>query len=225
VEHWFSDVPAGAPVPPMAPPAAVLTQETRLVYQDRVQLPRLYMAWLSPAGLRPGDAEMSVLAGLLTRGKNSRLYKRLVYDLQIAQDVTAYQNGERYSGMFLIMATARTGHTLAEIEKVIEEEISRIAAEPPTPRELGRVVNQYESMFVDALESVEQKSDALNEYFFQTGNPDYFQEDLARFKALDPADISAAAATTLRKDARVVLSVVPNGKTELASGKGTEVKP
>jgi zinc protease len=123
------------------------------------------------------------------------------------------------------MATARTGHTLAELERVIEEEIQKLAAEPPARRELERVVNQYESMFLDGLESIEQKSDALNDYFFRTGNPDYFNEDLARFKALDPTDISAAAATVLRKDARVVLSVVPKGKKDLASGNGKEVTP
>jgi zinc protease len=168
---------------------------------------------------------MSVLAGLLTRGKNSRLYKRLVYDLQIAQEVFAYQDPQQLSGTFVLAATARSGHTLAELERVIDEEITRIAAEPPARRELERVVNQYEVMFLNALESVEQKSDALNEYFFRTGNPDYFNEDLARFKALDPTDISAAAASLLRKDARVVLSVVPKGKKDLASGNGKEVKP
>jgi zinc protease len=225
VEHWFSDVPAGKPVPVFSAPAAALTGEQRLVYEDRVQLPRLYMAWLSSPAYRAGDAEMSVLAGILTRGKNSRLYKKLVYDLQIAQDVEAYQDGQQLAGTFLLMATARSGHTLAELERVIEEEIQKLAAEPPSKRELERVVNQSESMILDGLESVEQKSDALNEYFFRTGNPDYFNEDLARFKALDPTDISSAAATVLRKDARVVLSVVPKGKKDLASGKGKEVTP
>jgi len=225
VERWFSDVPRGKPVPVFGMQAAALTKEDRLVYEDRVQLPRLYMAWLSPAAYRAGDAELSVLAGLLTRGKNSRLYKRLVYDLQIAQDVMAYQDPQQLSGTFLLMATARTGHTLAELERVIDEEIGKLVAEPPSRRELERVVNQYEAMFLDGLESVEQKSDALNEYYFRTGNPDYFEEDLSRFKALDPQDLSAAAAATLRSDARVVLSVVPIGKKELASGKAKEVKP
>jgi zinc protease len=225
VEHWFSDVPAGKPVLVMPTPAAALTKEVRLVYEDRVSLPRLYMAWLSRPAFRAGDAEMSVLAGLLTRGKNSRLYRRLVYDLQIAQDVFAYQDPQQLSGTFVLAATARSGHTLAELERVIDEEISRIAAEPPARRELERVINQYEVMVLDALESVEQKSDALNEYYFRTGNPDYFHEDLARFKALDPPDISAAAASVLRRDASVVLSVVPKGKKDLASGKGREVKP
>ena len=137
----------------------------------------------------------------------------------------AYQDGQQLAGAFLLMATARTGHGLAELERVIEEEIQKLAAEPPARRELERVVNQYESMFLDGLESVEQKSDALNDYYFRTGNPDYFNEDLARFKALDPTDISAAAATVLRKDARVVLSVVPKGKKDLASGNGKEVTP
>ena len=87
VEKWFSDVPAGKPVPPVAAPPAMLTAVTRKTMTDRVQLPRLYLAWLTPALHRPGDAALDVVSSLLTSGKNSRLYKRLVYDLQIAQDV------------------------------------------------------------------------------------------------------------------------------------------
>lgn len=227
VQKWFSDIPSGNPVPPIDPPAAALDQEKRLVYEDRVQLPRLYMAWHTPAGFTAGDAEMDLLAAILAGGKNSRLYKRLVYEMQIAQDVAAYQQSQRLASNFQIVATARTGHTLSELERVIQEEITRLKTDPPAARELQRVVNQYESSFLDRLERVGGfggKADQLNAYFVQTGNPDYFQEDLARYRAIDPDDISAVAQTYLPDNARVVLSVVPNGKKELASGKGKEVK-
>jgi zinc protease len=222
VEKWFSDVPTSPLVPPQAPPAAMLTQEKRVLLEDRVQLPRLYMAWLSPGILKPGDAELDVLANVLTGGKNSRLYKRLVYDLQIAQDVRAFQASSELSSEFQIQATARPGHTLSELEQVIQQEIDRIKREPPTAREVGRAVNQYEAGFLDQLEHIGSfggKADQLNQYFTYTGNPDYFNEDLARYKALSPDDVTAIASRFLRDDARVVLSVVPQGKPDLQAQK------
>jgi zinc protease len=225
VGKWFSEIPAGSPVPPVDPPAAALSEEKRLMFEDRVQLPRLYMAWLTPALFTPGDAEMDILANLLAGGKNSRLYKRLVYELQIAQDVSAFQSSASLSSSFWIIATARTGHTLAEIESVIVEEIERVKSETPAEREVQRAVNQYEAGFLDGLETAGGKADQLNNYFTRTGNPDYFNEDLARYKALGPGDIQAAAQSFLLPKARVVLSVVPLGLKELAAQSSKEVKP
>jgi zinc protease len=227
IEKWFSDVPAGPPVLSMDRQAVSLNEEKRLVYEDKVQLPRLYMTWLSPPMFTPGDAELDVLANVLAGSKNSRLYKRLVYELQIAQDVSAFQQSQQLASTFQVIATARAGHGLAELEKVIQEEINKLKNEPPTIREVGRAVNQYESSFLDRLEGVGGfggKADQLNAYFTQTGNPDYFHEDLARYKALDPTDVCTAAQTYLPDKARVVLSVIPQGKKELAAGPAREVK-
>ena len=219
VEHWFSDVPAGPAVGPLDGPAAFLTAEKRVVLEDRVQLPRLYMCWLSPAIFAPGDAELDIAADVLAGGKNARLYKRLVYDMQIAQDVRASQGSAELVSEFCITATARSGHGLAELESVIQEELNRLKAEGPADREVQRAVNQNEAGFLSQLESIFGKADRLNSYHFRTGNPDYFNEDLARYKAVVPRDVQAMVQTYLRDDARVILSVVPNGKPELAAGR------
>jgi zinc protease len=222
VEKWFSDVPRGAPVPPLSAPTPVLAAEKRLTLEDKVQLPQLFIGWLTPPYFHPGDEAMDVLARVLASGKNSRLYKRLVYDLQIAQDVSAGQNSAALGSTFLITATAREGHGLAEIEKVITEEIAKIQNDPPTARELERAVNQIESAFYGALERVGGfggKADRLNLYEHYTGRPDYFTEDLARYTSLDPRDVQSAARTYLKSDARLVLSVVPEGKRSLAAEK------
>ncbi len=221
VEYWFSDVAPGDPVPPPAVPSAYLAEEKRPLLEDRVSLPRMYMAWLSPAIYQPGDAELDILASILSDGKNSRLYKRLVYDLQIAQDVNAFQYSMEQGGSFWIIATARSGHDLDELERVIQEEIDRLKMEMPTEREVQRAVNQYEAGFLGGLERVGGfggKANALNSYYFRTGNPDYFNEDLARYKAIDPIDIQALTRTYLRDDGRVILSVVPEGQPDLAAG-------
>jgi zinc protease len=222
VEKWFSDVPRGAPVPPLSAPTPVLQREKRLTLEDQVQLPRLYLAWLTPPLLAPGDETMDVLARVLAFGKNSRLFKRLVYDLQIAQDVSASQNSGALGSFFLITATAREGHGLAELEKVIAEELGKVKDAPPAARELERAVNQIESVFYGALERVGGfggKADQLNSYDFYAERPDYFAEDLARYASLDPLDLQSAARRYLRDDARLVLSVVPKGKPALAAGK------
>jgi len=219
VEKWFGGIPAGKPVEPQNPAAVRLNEEKILVMEDRVQLPRLYMTWITPQRFTPGDAELDVLANILTGGKNSRLYQKLVYELQIAQDVRASQGSSKLSSQFQIVSTARAGHTLEELKNVIQQEIDKIKNEAPKQRELQRTVNQYEASFLDALEKpggFGGKANQLNEYFYYTGNPDYANEDLSRYKALSVNDIRNVAQTYLRDNGRVILSIVPKGKTDLA---------
>jgi zinc protease len=215
-EKWFADVPAGERIEQRSIPVPVIESTRRIMLEDRVQLPRLYMSWVSAPAYKDGDAAMTALGRLLAGGKNSRLYKRLVYELQIADDVSAFQNGGWLGGEFQVVATARTGHTLEELERVILEEIEKVKTAAPEPRELERIVNQYEVGFLEQLEVVAAKADQLNEYLYYTGTPDYFNQDLARFRALTPADLSAAARQFLDPDRRIVLSIVPRGGTALA---------
>jgi zinc protease len=217
-EKWFSDVPASEPVEPYAPRPVVLREEKRLVLEDDVQLPRLYVAWVTPPALAPGDAALDAVAGVLASGKNSRLYRRLVYELQVAQDVTAYQGSAALASTFQVVVTARSGRALPEILRLVDEEIARLAQEPPAERELARFLNQTEAGFYDRLERVGGfggKADQLNAYYFATGNPDFFEEDLARYRALSPSDVQAAASRWL-SPGRVIVSVVPRGKKDLA---------
>jgi zinc protease len=229
VQKWFGEIPRGPEVPPLDAITPTLSSEKRDVMEDNVQLPRLYMNWHSPASFRPGDATMDLLASILAGGKNSRLYKRLVYDMQIAQDVSAFQSSSQLAGFFTIVATARSGVTLKEIEKVIQEEIDRIKREHPTHREVQRAINQFESGFLNRLEQIGGfggKADMLNNYYFYTGNPDYFNEDLARYRSTDAPDISTSAQTFLKDNARFILSIVPKGKLDLSAGGGKgDVKP
>jgi zinc protease len=219
VERWFSDVPGGKTPAPIGAPPAYLSGEKRVTIEDQVQLPRLYMVWLTPAGYTPGDEALDVLEEILASGKNSRLYKRLVYDMQIAQDVSASQDSHLLGSEFEINVTAREGHSLSEIEKVVQEEIDRIKREPPTARELARALNGYEAGFYRALERVASTANLLNSYETLAGRPDFANEDLSRHFAVSAADIQTIAVKQLPDDARVVVSVVPKGKTPLAAEK------
>jgi len=215
VEKWFSDVPAGKPVPPLTAPTAVLDGVKKKTITDRVQLPRLYLAWLTPAMLKPGDAELDIVSNLLTGGKNARLYKRLVYDMQIAQDVNAGQQSQALDSNFLIITTARPGQSLDKIQAVIDEELDKLRATAPEAREITRAINQIEANFYRNMERVGGfggKANQLNSYYKAAGTPDYFQKDLERYRSLTPADIKAAIEKYLPKDRRVELSVVPGEK-------------
>jgi zinc protease len=217
-EKWFGDLPPSAPVEPLAPRPVVLTVEKRLLAEDRVELPRLYLAWPTPPYLSAPDGALEGLAAVLASGKNSRLYKRLVYDLQVAQDVSAFQNSGALGSSFVVIATARAGHGLEEIRRLVDEEIARIRTEAPTEREVQRFQNQAETDVLGRLERVGGfggKADQLNQYYFYTGNPDYFEEDLARFRAVSPSEVRAVAQRYLGPG-RVLLSIVPSGKKELA---------
>ena len=220
VEKWFSDVkPGTTPVAPIDYPHAMLTGVTRKTIEDRVQLPRLYISWLTPSLFKPGDAELDVVSQVLAGGKNSRLYKRLVYDLQIAQDVSAFQASAALDSQFQIVVTARppgantTPTALIDrIRTIVDEEIARLQQSPPSAREFQRAINQIEASFYNRMENVggfSGKGNQLNAYYTETGDPDYFNEDLSRYRSLSANDIQAAAAFWLPANRRVELTVEP----------------
>jgi zinc protease len=217
IEHWFSDVKVGKMADPIEAPPAQLTSVIKETLTDRVQLPRLYLTWHSPAIYHPGDAELDTVAGILTGGKNSRLYKRLVYDMQIAQSVSAGQNSNQLGSTFQIVVTARPSSdspekVLERLKGIIDEELNKLREAPPTDREMQRMLNSTEASFYNRMERVGGfggKADQLNGYLVQAGNPDYFNEDLARYRALQPNDIQAAVRRWLPADRRLELSVVP----------------
>jgi zinc protease len=198
----------------------VLAAEKRLLLEDRVELPRLYLAWPAPPHYAPAEAALIALGGILADGKNSRLFRKLVYEMQIAQDVAAYLDTGALSSSFNVVVTARTGHTLEEIRRLVDEEIARLAKEPPTERELQRFQNQAEAQLLRNLESVGDKADQLNGYYFYTGNPDFYEEELASYRALSPSDVRAAAQEFLGPG-RVLLSVVPQGKPQMGIPVGS----
>ena len=216
VEKWFADVPRGRnEVPTLAPPTAALDGVRKKAITDRVQLPRLYMAGHTPALFQPGDATMDLVSSVLTGGKNSRLYRRLVYDMQIAQDVAAFQQSGALGSSFVIIATARPGQTLDTIQAVIDEELDKLRRAAPEAREVTRAFNQTEASFYRQMERVggfSGKANQLNAYYTATGTPDYFEKDLARYRVVSTADIQGAVVKYLPKDRRVELSVVPAEK-------------
>jgi len=215
---YFGDLEPGPPAEPVVAQAA-LAGDVRIVLEDRVELPRLYMSWLSPAMFAAGDAELDLVSDLLANGKTSRLYRRLVFDERIATDVSAGQSSREIAGYFQVTATAAPGHTLPEIEAIVLDEIARLAEAGPSDEEMDRGRVQAEAQFVFRLQTVGGfggKSDQLNAYNVFVGDPGYFDRDLGRYQAVTAASLQQVAATYLCRAPRVSLSIVPRGRTHLA---------
>jgi zinc protease len=218
VRAYFEPIANGERVPPVAADAA-LSGETRILLEDRVELPRLYMCWLTPAMFGDGDAELDLAADFLANGKTSRLYRRLVFEERIATDVSAAQNSREIGGFLQVTATAAPGRSLGELQVAILSEIERLAAEGPTEDDMERGRVQAESQFVFRLQTVGGfggKSDQLNAYNVFVGDPSYFSLDLQRYLAVTPSSLCDAMKRYLLSDRRVTLSVVPAGRSDLA---------
>jgi len=219
VRGYFGDIPAGPAVGPVTAETPSLAGEIRLLLEDRVELPRLYVAWHSPAHFAGGDAELDMVADLMANGKTSRLYRALVYERRVATEVAASQNSRELSSFFQIVATAAPGHTLAELDEAITGELARFVAAGPEPAEMERAAAQAEAHFILRLQTVGGfggKSDQLNAYNVLLGDPGRFGEDMARYRGATAEDLRRAAAAWLEPSARVALSVVPEGRADLA---------
>jgi zinc protease len=184
------------------------------VLEDKVQLPRVYYAWHTAKAFHEDDAALDVLAYVLAGDKNSRLYKRLVYELQVAQDVAAFQNSGRLDGSFQLFVTPKPGQTPTRMAQLINEELAKLVTQGITERELTRAQNVIRAQFLDRLAQVLGKADQLNFYNYFVGTPDYLEQDAARYEQVTQEDVKRVAEEYLGRP-KVVLTVVPEGKKEL----------
>ncbi|MEW5918435.1 MAG: insulinase family protein, partial [Gemmatimonadota bacterium] len=222
VRQLFADIPRGPAITRNSPPTFQV-KDTFVVAEDRVQLPRVYLSWHSVKKFDTDDAALEAAAYLLTGARNSRLTNTLVYEKELTGDVFAFQNSKKLDGDFQLQATARPGKSLDSVVATIDREIQRLANEGPTARELEQGKNAIESIFLNQLEFVRAKADQLNEYYYFTGEPDYFQKDLDRYRAVTADDVKRVVRKYLQAP-RVTLSVVPLGKKELAVTKKETVQ-
>ncbi|MBI4887860.1 MAG: insulinase family protein [Acidobacteria bacterium] len=212
VTKYFGTLRRGPAVPPITADTPRITAERRRVVPSRVELPRVYMTWLTPPIFKPGDSAADVAANILGSGRSSRLYKKLVYDRQIAQDVSAQQNSLILGSMFQIEATARPGHTAQELEQAIDEELAALRMQAPAPAEVERARNTIETAIIGGLERLGGfggVADRLNSYNHYLGTPGYLDRDIQRYRAVTPAAVLAFAREYLTTGARVVVHAVP----------------
>jgi zinc protease len=215
VAQYFGPIPRGPAVKRRATiPVVVIPRDKFIVLEDKVQLPRLFYTWPTVKAFAPDDAALDILALVLANDKNSRLYKKLVYDLQIAQTARAFQESGKLDGKFQVDVTPMPGQKVGDIDKVVKMEISNIIDNGISTRELQRAQNSYKANFLNRLASVLGKADQLNFYNYFVGTPDYVQQDAARYERVTAADVQRVARKYLGKP-KIVLTVVPEGKTDM----------
>jgi zinc protease len=217
VTKYFADIPRG---PAITRPrlADFKVRDTAIVAEDRVQLPRLYLQWHAVKAYHEDDAALDVTSYLLSGARNARLTSALVYGKEVAKDAFANNDSKKLDGDFSIVATARAGVPLDSVRAGVDAELRRLAREGPTARELEQAKNTIEAGFLNRLEFAQAKADQLNSYYYFTGRPDSFQADLDRYRAVTADDVKRAVSTYLMGP-RVMLSIVPQGKRELAAKK------
>ncbi len=223
----FNEIPSG-PVPVAVAPQTLpaVSSPPPLCLEDRVELPRIYLAWPTPALFADGDADLDLLSEVLAGGKSSRLQRALLHDRQLATDVAAGQESREISGLFTIAATAAPGAALTEIEAVVAAELDRLAVDGPSEDEIARASARVESDFAHRRQSVGGfggKADQLNAYNVFAGTPGYFGADRERYAGATIASVRSAAATHLASATRIALSVVPTGSTAAALPGSTPV--
>ncbi len=211
VDHYFGDIPSGPPVARhnawVAPRKGVHRQQM----EDRVPQARLYKVWNTPQLGSAEDPRLDLIASVLATGKTSRLYKRLVYDDQIATDVNAFQYSREIGSLFVVQATARPGGDLAAVERAVDEEMARLIAEGPTPDEVQRARTQDFARFVRGVERIGGfggKSDVLAQSQVFLGSPDAYKKRYEHVRSATATDLKETAKTWL-SDGVYVLEVHP----------------
>jgi len=216
IQKYFGDLPQGKPVERPKVPLGKLDASKRLVYEDRVQVPRLYIQWPTVGSKHDDDYALSVMGSILSGPRTARLTKALVYDTQIASQVAAFENSAEDVGVFQLVVIPRPEHTLTEIEAAVDQVIQKFATEGPTAEELQKAKAGLELGFLRGLESNLGKANQLISGAVFDNNPAQFKTDYQKTLAVTAADVKRVANQYLTRP-RIVLSVVPKGKKDQAS--------
>ncbi len=219
VKRYFGDIPPSPPISRHSSWIAKRAGSHRESVQDRISQPRIYKMWNVPGWGTVCADNLDLASSILAEGKNSRLYKRLVYDDQIATAVSAYVNTREIGGVFTIQADAKPGGALAAVEKAIDEELAKFLADGPTEKELERVRTQYMARFVRGVERIGGfggKSDILATSQVYGGSPDAYKTTLEHMDKATPAAVKETSVRWL-SDGVYILEVTPY--PQIAAGK------
>lgn len=220
VAKYFGPIPAGPALDRPDRYIPRLDGEKIVEVADRVPQERTYFAWATMPMFEPGDAELDIAATILSDGLSSRLNKVLVYDKQLASNISSFQFSQEISGVFVITATARPGASLSEVERLVTQEIARLAKGGPTQEEVDRAKTKWEYQFVTGLERIGGfggKADLLAQYNTYLGDPGYFERDFARYRSVTPATIRDTVAKWLDTGNRLLVRFHPETSKRAAS--------
>ena len=223
IAKYFGEFPRGKTITRPAAGPVTLDREIRLVFEDRVQVPRLYMVWPTVGEKNDDSFALSVLDAITAGPRTTRLTKALVYDQQSAASVGTSQDSYEDAGQWMLTITPRPGHSLTDLEAATDAILERLKTEGPTVEEIQRATAGLEFRFISSLQSNLGKAQRLADGAGFHGNPGYFQTEYQKMLAVTPADVKRVANKYLTQG-RVVLSIVPMGQLSQAS-RPSESKP
>ena len=227
VEKYFGNIPAGPPVAHHEVWVAKMTATHRQHVQDRVPQARIYKIWNVPQDGTPDGDYLDLVSDVLSVGKSSRFYKRLVYDDQIATNANAFVGLNEIAGQFRVQATAKPGGDLAQVEKELDEELAKFLKDGPTQEELARVKAQYQANFIRGIERIGGfggKSDQLARNQVFHGDPAHYKISMKRVQEATAEDLKAAANRWL-SDGVYILEVHPFPEYKAATAGADRSKP
>jgi predicted Zn-dependent peptidase len=212
VRAYFGALAGSGPKPERRASTFERATPRRMRLEDRVNRPRVLFVARTQPHLTDRDAELDVLATVLSKGKASRLHRVLVHERRLALDVYAGQWSGRLESQFVIWATAREGVAIETLEDALSRELEILRAEGPVDDELVRAKAGIAHAFARKLDGVAGRASMMNTYMAVKGTPDWLAEDLARYARTTPESVRIAAFEALDPAHRVILVVVPKAE-------------
>ena len=209
VEYWFSDIPRGEDLKPLNVAPVQLDSVVKKEIIDKVELPSRTICWHTPKEFTPDDIALDIAGLILADGKESRLQKRMIVKEQLAQLVNATQMSQSLGSIFSIDFMPRPGHTLDELQSVVDEELRKLAQDPPSEEEMAVAVNGLKAAFYRTIEKNANVANYLNRYYLTVGKADYFEENLEEYMAVTPERVSEVVRRYLVPDKRLELTTIP----------------
>lgn len=196
VELYFGDIPPGPPIVKHDVWAPKLAQDSHMSMQDRVPQARIFKNWVGPH-FTSADADLLTIAGaILSSGKTSRMYQRLVYQDQTATAVDAAPMFFEIAGFLGVDATAQPGGDLGAIEAAIDEEMARFLEDGPTQEEVDRAVTGIRAGLIRGLEEIggfDGKAQLLARNATYAGDASFYKTSMRRMEQATPAAVRDAA--------------------------------
>lgn len=200
VKKYFDNIELGKKLEEINTDSIELNETKKVVHKDNVQISRIYFAWHSDKAYSEDDAALDILADILAGSKNSRLYKNLVHDLQIAQDVSAFQYSAKYNGVLFLIVSVKHEIELSIIREKVFETINELIKSGVNEKEVVRAVNGYKSSFIYSLQNLDNMTNQINNYNCNLKEPNSFLFDLGRYNKLNTESINKVAAKYLTKN-------------------------
>ncbi len=214
IEKYFGNIPPAANIPDIIYPDVALDQTKCVIHYDKVNLPKIYLAWQTDASFSDEDFALSLSSFILGNSKTKYLFKKLVYDKQVAVNISCSVISYKKTGLFLITATAHKDGNLDELKNLIFEEINEIRKNGFAEKELNRFINLYTSHSLFSLQNLANIADNFNSYDFELGYPDGFNFELEKYKNLTPQTVGKYTSDCLSKP-YMELRILPQEENKL----------